>query len=66
MSTIPPGLRCDRCQTAEATLGNSEKVPEGWVMLECKYRTTSRTLDVCPECIQEVKAAGGLDLRPPP
>jgi hypothetical protein len=65
MSTIPPGVRCDRCRTATAELNlGTEKVAHDWVKLECKYRNTSRTIDVCPGCIQEVKAAGGLDLRP--
>jgi hypothetical protein len=68
MSTIPPGVRCDRCRTAtiEVTLG-TDTVGKDWVKLTCMYKSTPcRTIDLCPECIQEVKAAGGLDLRQGP
>jgi hypothetical protein len=68
MSLIPPGVRCDRCKsaTAEVKLG-TDTVAKDWVKLGLMYTVTPvRQIDLCPECVQEVKAAGGLDLRQGP
>jgi hypothetical protein len=60
---LPARISCDRC---EQDLDFFGKPPDGWVSLDATYHTNpGATFDVCPECIQEVKAAGGLDLRQP-